>query len=186
VNTNAKGYILKEIQLRDGQKLILRKPNIDDAKGMVQYLNIVGGESDNLLFGKDEFHLTVEKEIEHIENINNSTNTLMILGIIDNNIVSISQISSPNRIRIAHNSEFSISVKKEYWKNGIGSAVMEELISFAKKHKAIKNISLGVKASNYKAIMMYKKFGFEKIGVHKNFFNIKGEYDDEILMDLSI
>lgn len=44
---------------------------------MIQYLNIVGGESDNLLFGKDEFHLTVEKEMEHITSICNSTNTLM-------------------------------------------------------------------------------------------------------------
>ena len=179
-------YILKEIQLKNGQKLILRKPIIEDAKRMIEYLNIVGGESENLLFGKDEFHLTVEQEMEHIKRISNNANTLMILGIIDNNIVSIAQISSPNRKRIAHNSEISISVKKDYWRNGIGSAVMEELIRFAKEHGTIKNISLGVKASNKNAIRMYEKFGFKKVGVHKNYFNINGNFDDEILMDMSI
>jgi RimJ/RimL family protein N-acetyltransferase len=175
---------LKEVQLKNGDDLILRKPMIDDAEKMVEYLNIVGGESDNLLFGKGEFRLTVEQEMEYIKNISKDANTLMILGIIDNNIVSVAQISSNNRKRIAHNSEISISVKKEYWRNGIGSIVMEELIRFGKKHNTIKNISLGVKSSNVNAIKMYEKFGFIKVGVHKNFFNIDGNFHDEILMDL--
>ena len=186
MKTDLSGYILKEIQLQDGQQLILRKPIVEDAEGMIQYLNIVGGESDNLLFGRDEFHLTVEQEIEHIKNISSDANTLMVLGIINNNIVSMAQISSANRKRIAHNSEMSISVKKEYWANGIGSAVMSEIIRFAKESSTIKNISLGVKVSNKNAIRMYEKFGFVKIGLHKDFFNINGNFDDEILMDLYI
>jgi RimJ/RimL family protein N-acetyltransferase len=179
-------HILKEIKLNNGHQLILRKPVVEDAKRMVEYLNIVGGESDNLLFGKGEFRLTVEQEMKYIENISNDANILMILGIINDNIVSVAQISSPNRKRIAHNSDVSISVKKEYWGNGIGSAVMEELISFAKEHDTIKNISLGVKASNHKAIAMYEKFGFKKVGVHKDYFNVDSNFDDEILMDLYI
>ncbi len=179
-------YILKEIQFKNGEKLVLRKPIIEDAKRMVEYLNIVGGESENLLFGKDEFNLTVEKEMEYIKSISNDDNTLMILGIINNDIVCIAQISSPNKKRIAHNSEVAISVKKDYWQNGIGSAVMEELIRSAKECCTVKNISLGVKASNKNAIRMYEKFGFEKVGVHKDYFNINGNFDNEILMDLSI
>ncbi len=179
-------YILKEIQLKSGQLLVLRKPIIEDAEKMVDYLNIVGGESENLLFGKGEFRLTVEQEMEHINRVSNDANTLMILGIIDNNIVSVAQISIPNRKRIAHNSEVSISVKKDYWGNGIGSAVMEELIRFAKEHSIIKNISLGVKVSNNNAIRMYEKFGFKKVGLHKDYFNINGQFYDEILMDLNI
>lgn len=116
-------YILKEIELKNGQKLVLRKPVIEDAEKMIEYLNVVGGESENLLFGKDEFNLTVEKEMEHIKSISSDDNILMILGTINNDIVSIAQISRPNRKRIAHNSEIAISVKKDYWKNGIGSAV---------------------------------------------------------------
>lgn len=177
---------LSEIELKSGELLILRKPIIEDAQKMIEYLNIVGGESDNLLFGKGEFRLTVEQEMEYIKSLSNSTNTLMILGIINNSIVSVAQISGSNRKRIAHNSELSISVKKEYWRKGIGSIVMEELIRFAKENGTIKNISLGVKASNSKAMKLYEKFGFEKTGVHKNFFNINGNFEDEILMDLHI
>lgn len=69
---------------------------------------------------------------------------------------------------------------------GIGTTVMKVLIDFAKNHETIKTISLGVKASNKKAQHLYEKLGFEKVGVHRNFFNIDGNYDDEILMDLYI
>lgn len=179
-----KDGILKTIKLKDGMELLLRQPKVEDAEAMIEYLNIVGGESDNLLFGKNEFRLTVEQEREYLKNINDNDNALMLLGIIDNKIISVSQVSASNRKRIAHNSELAISVKKEYWGMGIGTAVMEELIDFARSSNTIKNISLGVKASNKKAQHLYEKLGFEKVGVHRNFFNIDGNYDDEILMDL--
>lgn len=186
MNKNLSNYSIKEIQLKNGQLLIIRKPEVEDAEEMIKYVNMVGGESDNLLFGKDEFHLSVEQEIEHINKISNNPNILMLLGVIDNNIVSVAQISCSGRKRIAHNSEVAISVRKEYWRNGIGSIIMGELIKSAKDHGGIKNISLGVKASNSNAIAMYEKCGFRKAGVHKDFFNINGSFDDEILMDLCI
>ncbi len=176
------GFI-KEIILKNKYKLILKTPTTNDALGMVEYLNIIGGESDNLLFGKGEFHLTVEQEKEYIDNLGN--NKYMILGIINNNIVSIAQISRSSRKRIAHNSEIALSVKKAYWHIGVGSAMLAELISFAKDQE-IMNISLGVKKSNVNAIRLYEKFDFKKIGEHRNFFNANGVFDDIILMDLNL
>lgn len=179
-----KDGILKIIKLKSGKELLLRRPKEEDAEAMIEYLNIVGGESDNLLFGKNEFRLTADQEKEYIKSINDNENSLMLLGIIDNKIISVSQVSASNRKRIAHNSELAISVKKEYWGMGIGTAIMESLIDFARSSNTIKTISLGVKGSNKKAQHLYEKLGFEKVGVHKNFFNIDGNYDDEILMDL--
>ena len=176
--------ILGEVTLKNGEILILREPEEDDAKDMIEYLNNVGGESDNLLFGKDEFNLTVEQEIEHIKRVRNDCNIRMILGIINSRIVSVAQISCLPRKRICHNSEIALSVRKDYWRNGIGSAVMQELIYFANNHNLIINVSLGVRASNYNAIKLYEKFGFTKVGVHKNYFNVNGILDDELIMDL--
>jgi RimJ/RimL family protein N-acetyltransferase len=163
---------------------VLRRPAEDDAKAMIDYLNQVGGESDNLLFGKNEFNLTVEQEMQFINKINNDENTLMLISLINNSIVSIAQISCYQRKRISHNCEIAISVMKQYWQVGIGSAVMDELIQFAKNHKNIRNIGLGVKASNERAIRLYEKFDFVKVGYHKDYFKINDEYDDLILMDL--
>jgi len=186
MSTDLSRYITNEIELKNGQHLILRKPNTEDAEKIIEYLNLVGGESDNLLFGKDKFRFNVVQEIEYIKNISNNPNTLMILGVIDSNIVGCASISRSGIERIDHNSEVAISVKKDYWRNGIGNAIMEELIRVVKEQDTIKNIGLGVNANNKNAISMYEKLGFVKVGVHKDYFNINGNYVDEILMDLYI
>lgn len=178
--------IVRKVKLKNGKELILRKAIANDSNSIIEYLNIVGGESNNLLFGKGEFKVTVEQEREYIENINSMDDSLMLLGVLEGKIVSVAQIVTTNRKRIAHNSEIAISVKREYWGIGIGGKVISELIKFAKESIIIKNISLGVRSDNHNAIKLYEKYGFEKVGVHKNYFNIEGKYYDEILMDLNL
>lgn len=174
----------KNIKLKNGINLLLRNPEENDAEKMIKYLNAIGGESDNLLFGKDGFRLNLEQEREYLKNVKEAPNTLMLLGFIDDKIVSSAQISASDRARIVHNSEIAISVKKEYWHMGIGSAQMNELIAFAKNSGKTRNISLGVRDGNVNAIKLYEKCGFIKVGKHKNFFNVDGIFYDEILMDL--
>jgi len=183
---NTDTAIINEVVLKNGQSMIVRRPVPSDAWNMIDYLNTVGGESDNLLFSKNEFELTVEQEIERIEKDNNDPNILMIVGTVNDMIISAAQINSPTRKKIAHNCEVGISVRKEYWGKGVGTVIMGELIRHARERGTIRNISLGVKASNRNAIALYEKCGFVKIGVHKDYFNVDGNYDDEILMDLHL
>lgn len=44
------------------QKIIIRKANRSDAKALIEYLNVIGGEWDFLTFGKGEFGVSVLKE----------------------------------------------------------------------------------------------------------------------------
>ncbi len=57
-------------------------------------MNIVGGESDNLLFGKGEFKLTVEQEEKFIENMNTSETSVLLVGKVENKIASVASLSS--------------------------------------------------------------------------------------------
>jgi RimJ/RimL family protein N-acetyltransferase len=166
--------------------MIIRRPDVSDAAYMIEYLNAVGGESDNLLFGEGEFHLTVEQEKEHIRKINSEQESYMVIGIINGKLASISQISGSVRKRIAHNCELSISVRKEFWGIGAGSAILDDLISHAKESGRFKNINLGVRSCNDNAVKLYEKFGFVKSGVHKDYIRIGENFYDEILMDLNL
>ena len=58
-------------------------------------------------------------------------------GLINGSIVSVAQITCKHMKRIRHNSDIAISVKKEYWGNGIGRAMMEQMIDFANNHDLI-------------------------------------------------
>jgi RimJ/RimL family protein N-acetyltransferase len=163
-------------------KVMIEKATEDDAADIIDYLNLVGGESDNLLFGKDEFHVTVEQEKEHIRNMDNSF--VMFLGKINNNIAAVGTLRGFTRDRIAHRGEIAISVKKEYWNNGIGTEMMKKLIEFGKDEAGLSVIQLTVKADNEKAIHLYNKLGFKQIGFYEKFFNINGKYYDAYLMNL--
>jgi len=50
---------------------------------------------------------------------------------------------------------------------------MEHIINFCIK-KEIKQINLEVSSNNITAINLYKKYGFQKVGLRKNYY---GNYD---------
>ncbi len=175
-----------EIVLKNNSILTLDRAIHSDANAIVEYTNIVGGESDNLTFGKNEFRMTVLEEELFINNINKTDNSIIIVGKIDNEIVSVGTFMSNNRARIKHQATIGISVKKSYWSLGIGTALMEELIAFGKKHKITKVIRLEVLSENINAIKLYRKLGFEELGLFKKYFYVNDEYKDAIFMNYYI
>lgn len=66
----------------------------------------------------------------------------------------------------------NIVVKKSKRNNKIGSLLLEHLISLAKNLNC-KSLSLEVNEDNLPAINLYKKFGFEQIGIRKNYYEDK-------------
>jgi len=174
------------ITLKNGMSLILRKAKKEDAAAIVAYLNQVGGESDNLLFGENEFRLTVEEEEAFIEHMEGSKTTALFIGLIEDEIVCVLSLMGNGRPRIAHQADIALSVKKSHWHLGIATAAMEHAVAFAKRSGQIVILHLGVRADNARAISLYERVGFTKIGCYPKFFKIGDAYYDEILMNLYI
>lgn len=72
----------------------------------------------------------------------------------------------------------NIVVKKSFRHNGIGSVLLEHLISYAKANN-LKTITLEVNENNLSAIRLYNKFSFDHIGIRKKYYN--GESDAIIM-----
>lgn len=66
----------------------------------------------------------------------------------------------------------NIVIKKNYRNQGIGTLLLENLISLAKRLN-LKSLSLEVSEKNLPAIHLYQKFGFESLGVRKNYYQDK-------------
>ena len=64
----------------------------------------------------------------------------------------------------------NIVTKKDLRKNGIGSTLLEELINLSKTLNLV-SITLEVNENNLDAIKLYEKFGFEKLGIRKKYYN---------------
>ncbi len=73
----------------------------------------------------------------------------------------------------------NIAVFPDYRNQGVGSALLNHLFSFAEE-KALSFISLEVRESNRTAISLYEKFGFKTEGKRKNFYTEPSE--DALIM----
>jgi len=174
---------MKEIKLPGGEILCIREAESQDAENLISYLNQVGGESDNLLFGKDEFGMTAKEESAFIERMKNMPNMIMVLGIINGEIISCAQVSQRGpRRRITHRGAIAISVKKAFWGKSVGSEITKCLLEYAKQF-GIEIVELEVKSDNPAAIALYEKMGFEKVGQYQKFFKFDdGTYADADVM----
>lgn len=177
---------MKEIKLKNGKTAILRSPIKEDAQAMIDYLNIIGGESDFITFGKNEFSMSVEAEQDYIERINSMDNSKNVLIIIEDEIVGIASIASVQKERMKHNGTLGISIRKKYWGIGLGSEIMTYLIDWAKSNKITKKINLLVREDNIRGVKLYEKFGFEKEGLLKKDICVNGVYYNTIAMGLYI
>ncbi len=164
------------MKLKDGQELTLRKAEKADAANILAYLNQVGGESDNLLFGKDGMQMPVEAEEEFIESTNGCKTSVLLVGLVENEVACVGSISASSRERISHLGEVAVSVAKKYWRLGIGEALMKELIAFARQTGKLKTLYLGVRDGNGGAVAMYRKLGFAEYGRFPGFFHIYGRF----------
>ena len=173
--------------LKDGRTLILRDPTLDDAQELIGFLKIVGGETDFLLADENGIEgLTLAGEQNWITNTMESANTKMFVGTIDGEIVLVCDVRAGGRARIAHYGEVSISIKRAYWRLGIGSIAMQAMVDFARSTNALRALSLEVREGNERAIALYSRFGFVEVGRHKGKINVRGTYFDEVLMDLDL
>ncbi len=65
---------------------------------------------------------------------------------------------------------FNVAVSETHRKKGIGSALINELVTYGKKNNLC-FITLEVRESNINAQSLYSKFGFIKVGERKNYYS---------------
>ena len=77
----------------------------------------------------------------------------------------------------------NITVRLELKKKGFGQLMLKNLVEECRK-KNIINIFLEVRLSNSSAIRLYKKNGFNEIGIRRNYYKIPDGREDAIMMGL--
>ena len=166
--------------LQDGRTLLLREAEAGDASQALAYLNRVGGESDNLLFGKEGFPLPVEQEAAFLDRQRQEEKSLLLVGFVGEELVSI---ASCDALTARERASLSVTVGKEFWGLGIGRKAMEALLFFA-KGVGLEVLQLEVRADNTRAVALYESLGFEKMGLYKNYMKVNGQGIDAWYMNV--
>lgn len=176
-------YPAETLKLGDGRECTLRSVEAADAAKMLEYMKIMLGETPFLLRTPEEFNYTAEEEAGILERRKWDPRCLMLLAETEGKIVANADIQSHGpKSRVMHRGELGISVRKDYWHQGIGSALMERLIAFAEK-SGFEQIELTVESKNRRAIALYMRYGFKVYGTRPHGMKYPdGSYDDDYLM----
>lgn len=170
--------------LKDGRALLLREAEGGDAAQVLEFLNRVGGESDNLLFGENGFPMAEDRERAFLERQRQEEKSVMLLGLVGEELVCVASCDALTaRERVAHRAGLSVTVGKDCWGLGIGRRAMEALISFAKS-AGLEVLQLEVRADNRRAVALYEGLGFERLGLYKKFMKVNGRDFDAWYMNL--
>jgi RimJ/RimL family protein N-acetyltransferase len=172
----------RDLALPDGRMVRIRPAVPDDAAGALAYLQKVGGETDNLTFGREGPGITEDEEREYLARVAESDNSLAILALVDGEIVGGLTFDGGRRQRLRHAGEFGISVAQAYAGLGIGRAMIEYLIAWAEASGVVRKINLKVRVDNAVAIRLYERMGWVPEGRTTRDTLIDGEFNDCLLM----
>jgi RimJ/RimL family protein N-acetyltransferase len=162
------------ISLKDGRRLEIRTAKPSDAPALIAYVEDVCAESDNLTFGPGEFGMTLVQEMKFLRGTAAADNQVYLLGFVGGGIVAALNFAGGKRPRTRHSGEFGISVRKEFWDLGVGSAMLDALVAWAGRGGIVRKIGLRVRTDNDRAIALYEKKGFVREGTLRAELNVDG------------
>ena len=175
-----------EITLKNDIVLTIKIADPSDAQGILNYLEIVSGETANITFGPGEFGKSVESEQKYLQSMNRNKTDLMIVGLIQDEIVALGDINGSSRPRISKVADIAITVQKKYWGIGVGTSMMNSLINWGRNYRQLRKINLSVREDNIRAIHLYEKLGFIKEGISSRGMFINNSFINLIFMGLEI
>ncbi len=173
----------KTVTLRDGAQVLLRSPEVEEAKQLIDYLDVVRHDTDFLMWGPDDELPSLESEREWVKARRDEAAGVTILSEADGQVVSICGVDSHGPFsRVRHCAELGISIRKDWCDRGLGSILLGELVDWAEVCESLDVVSLSVIDGNDRAAHLYKKHGFEPTGRKRWHIKRGNEYVDEIIM----
>ena len=179
----------KEFILKNGEKIILKSPEISDASLLLDQIIAACGATEYLTRRPEDFdHIKKDISLEEkfIESFYEG-NDCLICAYCKNKIVGNCCIKFMKGDKEKHRSKVGIAIIKEYWGCGIGSLMFDELINIARNNPYCEQVELdgGVITENQRAIALYTKKGFVKTGEIPHHLKLKNNtYLDSQLMTL--
>lgn len=142
--------------------LTIREAIPTDAVALLKTTRQIGQETEFLVMDEKGINLPEELLAIQLEELYESSMNVLFVALLGDKIVGTASLKTSPEKRISHIAELGISILKDYWGIGLGSILMEELLSWAEENQAIYRLELTVQEQNTVAVHLYEKFGFQK------------------------
>ena len=156
-------HYAKDIVLSNGKKCWFRNAVGEDAREVLDVFLLTREQTDFLSSYRDEVTFDVESEREFLTGIACSEKEVLLCAVVDGHIVGIASVFPMGANKVAHRASFGIAIDKACWGMGIGRALTQCCIEWAKR-AGYAQLELEVVGDNAGAIALYKKMGFSEFG----------------------
>ena len=162
-----------------GERIFLSPMNVDDADTYTRWLNDFN-VTDGL--GNSSMITTIDSEKEWLKS-NTNTYQFAIVETDGENLLGNCGLQNIDLIRQAAEVGLFIG-DAENRSKGYGTEALNLILAYGFDYLNLNNIMLKVFAFNEVAINCYKKVGFKEIGRRRQSYYKKGDFFDEIYMDI--
>lgn len=178
--------VIKDVpfRLKDGREALLRSPKEEDIESTLEYLVVSSGETEYILRYPEECSkYTAESEKKLFEQKNKSPDEAMVMCIVDGKVAGNCEITFFKNLKTKHRASVGIALTSEFWNQGIGTKMLQEIIHLAEARECVTQIELDVVEGNSRARHLYEKMGFRITGVRPNAIRLKdGTFLNEYMM----
>lgn len=173
----------KNVELKDGRKILLRQAFPPDASGLNKLISTIINTSDYTLTTAVELDLSIESQEARIYQFQKDAGSVIFLAELDDQLLGTLDFKSNTRLRNRHWGELGMGVLPDFRGLGLGRLLLQELFEWGKQHPQIEKICLGVFAENEVALHLYRSMGFKEEGCWVKAIKLgPDQYADEIRM----
>lgn len=166
----------------------IREVQPSDAEDIIALLKTSFAEpGNNLLMEADEFTMTLDEEESFLTEQSLRTDWIGYVAVTrekPTRVIGLVTAEGKQRRAIKHRASIGITIANMWRGQGIGKALMRQVIKWAKETEGITRLELEVLARNEVAVHLYERLGFEREGVIRRAIFRDGVYLDEYVMGL--
>ena len=173
----------KTVLLKDGRTAVLRPPAREDGGPMLDVMRRISGETPFILRNPEEWDdVTVEWEESFLDGRREDPSMCFIVAEVDGKIAGNCCVAIHLREKVRHRASVAISLLRDYWNLGLGTALFERMIETAKGWGCTQ-LELEFVEGNTRARALYEKMGFAIVGVKPDAIRLK---DGTLLREYSM
>lgn len=149
------------------QEVIFEEADASHAQALIDFMNQVAGESDYLVMDDAGFQVSLEEMQGLLTDSLASPDRLCLLALLGDRIIGVINVRNQTSYPISHIGDIFMAVAKDYWGNGIGRILLEEVVFWAQEMGLLKRLELTVQVRNERAVRLYQSCEFEIEGTQR-------------------
>ncbi len=181
------GKVLASFTTKSGKKSIIRWTKIEDSEQLMNFINALSREDTFIGYGPESTK-TLAQEASFVANRLKACllkDASFVIAEVNGQIVATAgvDVDYSGHDRTKHIANLGIAILDGFRSEGIGGQLFSTIIDHAKTFlNGISMLKLTVFAENKRAIGLYEKYGFVKVGSIPNGVKRKGELSDHDIM----